>query len=239
MRLPVRKPIPLHLAAAVLGALIFLAAVAAFAYTGTASRYWADDYCYSAVSRYHGLFGSIWEWYRASGNRFTTIFMVSLSEIFGARAISYVPAFVLAVWSAGWWFFFTRLAEALGWVVRSRWWVLLALVQVFFCVLLAPDRLQSVYWRLGALHYTFPLGLMLFNLGWMASRWRSGGSRVFVLASGLLAFFAAGSSETFAAMQAVVMGLALVGGALLGVEAGKKMLASRAAPWSGRFWRWL
>ena len=207
-----RTPTLIDQSAAVLGGLVFLLGVVVFAYTGTFARYWADDYCYSAVARDGGLLGSIWEWYRASGNRFSTIFMVSISEWFGSHAIRYIPAFVLAAWTAGWGFFLARLTDALGWKVPRRWAVLLGLAEVFYCVLLAPDRLQSVYWRLGTLHYTFPLALLLANLGWMAGRRRQGGfSWGFAVLSGLLAFFAGGFSETFAALQTGLLGLVIAG----------------------------
>ena len=190
-----------------LGALVFMGALAMFAYAGSFARYWADDYCYSAVARGAGLLGSIWEWYRASGNRFSTIVMVSISEWFGPQAIRFIPGLVLAAWTVGWWFFLARLTRALGWFGPRRWLVLLGLVEVFYCVLLAPDRLQSVYWRMGTLHYTFPLGLLLLNLGWMAGRWERGASPLFAIASGGLGFFAAGFSETFAALQTGLLAL--------------------------------
>ena len=205
-----RKPFTIDKAAAALGILIFLAGTAVFAYAGTFARYWADDYCYSAVARDSGLLGSIWDWYRASGNRFSTILLVSISEWFGSQAIRFVPAFVLLGWTAGWWFFLARLSDALGRRGPRRWWVLMGLVQVFFCVLLAPDRLQSVYWRMGTLHYTFPLALLLVNLGWLAGRWERGASLRFAILSGGLAFFAAGFSETFTALQTGLLGLLLV-----------------------------
>ena len=82
-----------------LGILIFLAGTAVFAYVGTFARYWADDYCYSAVARDSGLLGSIWDWYRASGNRFSTIVMVSVA-LAPSVAFAGVPRFRMMV-SAG------------------------------------------------------------------------------------------------------------------------------------------
>ncbi len=222
-----RKATPIDQSAAVLGILVFAAALAVFAYAGSFARYWADDYCYSAVARDGGLFGSIWEWYRASGNRFSTIVLVSVSEWFGSQAIRAIPALVLAAWTAGWWFFLARLTRSLGWDGPRRWLLLLGTAQVYFCVLLAPDRLQSVYWRMGTLHYTFPLALLLANLGWLAGRWQRGASLPFALASGLLAFAAAGFSETFAALQTGVLGL-LVLALWLARRPGKTGLAAGA-----------
>lgn len=215
MRLQPRQAMPLPDSAAVLAILVFGAATALFAYAGSFARYWADDYCYSAVSQAHGLLGGMWFWYMGSGNRFSTILMVTLSEWFGPRAIAWIPALTLVVWTSGWWFFLTRLARAAGRPVSRRWLVLLGLVQVYFCALLAPDRLQSLYWRMGTLHYTFPLGLMLLNLGWMAGRWQREARWTFMAGSGVLAFFAAGFSETFVALQVGVLLAGLAGGWLL------------------------
>jgi hypothetical protein len=206
-----RKITPIDQSAAVLGAVVLLGGLAFFAFTGSFARYWADDYCYTIVSRVHGLLGGMWAWYQASGNRFTTILLVGISEWFGPQAIRALPALVLAAWTAGWWVFLTRAADALSWPVRQRWLALLSLAQVYFCVLLAPDRLQTLYWRMGTLHYTFPLALLLFNLGWVAQRARKGSSLAFAIGSGLLAFFAGGLSETFAALQTGLLGVLLLG----------------------------
>jgi hypothetical protein len=230
MAMPVRKPIPIDQSAAVLGAFIFLAVLALFAYAGSYARYWSDDYCYSYFARDNHLPASLWNWYVNSGNRFSTLLPVTIGEWFGPRAIRFTPAVVLAVWAWAWVFFLARLAAAFGWLGPRRWLVLLGLVQVFFCVLLAPDRLQTVYWRMGVFHYTFPLALLLFNLGWLAGRWKQGGSGWFALGSGLLAFFAAGFSETYAAFQTGVFGLLLLGGMLIAVR--RRAGFGRAAGWA-------
>jgi hypothetical protein len=207
-----RKAVPIEQTVAALGVLVFLGRIALFAYAGSFARYWADDYCYSAVARDSGLLGSIWDWYRASGNRFSTILMVSISEWFGPHAIRFVPMLVLLAWTAGWSFFLARLARALGWRGAGRWVALAALAQVFYAVLLAPDRLQSVYWRMGTLHYTFPLALLLTNLGWLLGYWQRGNRWPLALASGGLAFLAGGFSETFAAFQTGLLALLLAAG---------------------------
>jgi hypothetical protein len=230
MAMPVRKPIPIDQSAAVLGAFIFLAVLALFAYAGSYARYWSDDYCYSYFARDNHLPASLWNWYVNSGNRFSTLLPVTIGEWFGPRAIRFTPAVVLAVWAWAWVFFLARLAAAFGWLGPRRWLVLLGLVQVFFSVLLAPDRLQTVYWRMGVFHYTFPLALLLFNLGWLAGRWKQGGSGWFALGSGLLAFFAAGFSETYAAFQTGVFGLLLLGGMLIAVR--RRAGFGRAAGWA-------
>ena len=211
-----RKPMSVESAAAMLGVLVFAAGIAWFAYTGTFARYWADDYCYSAVAQDHGLLGGVWFWYLGSGNRFSTITLVAISEWFGSRAIAFIPGLVLGVWVAGWWFFLSGLLRHAGWEGRRRWWMLIGLLEVYFAALLAPDRLQSLYWRMGTLHYTFPLGLLLIHLGLMLRQANRPPTPWYYLGSGLLAFYAAGFSETFAALQTGLLGLGLVWGWLEG-----------------------
>jgi hypothetical protein len=97
----------------------------------------------------------------------------------------------------------------------------LAMAQVFFLALLAPDRLQTIYWRMGALHYTFPLALLLLNLaaclGALSAARRERRGRAWLRGLGLflLAFFAGGFSETFAALQAGVFALGCAAAVLL------------------------
>lgn len=216
MAFSARKTMSVAQAAAMIGVLVFAAGIAWFAYTGTFSRYWADDYCYSAVAQDHGLLGSVWFWYLGSGNRFSTITLVAISEWLGSRTITFIPGLVLGVWVAGWWFFLSGLLRRIGWGGGKRWWMLMGLVEVYFAALLAPDRLQSLYWRMGTLHYTFPLGLLLIHLGLMLRRVDRPLTPWYDLGSGLLAFYAAGFSETFAALQTGLLGLGLVSGWLEG-----------------------
>lgn len=200
--------------AALFGVLLFGAGTAIFAYAGTYSRYWADDYCYSAVIQQNGLPGGLLEWYKSSGNRFSTLVPVAFSELFGRSAIAFVPAAVLTLWAAAWVFFLRQLSRLLGWHLAWYWTVLLALVEVYFAALLAPDRLQTVYWRMGTFHYTLPIPLLLFTLGLIAGRFRTVAGKesgvAFSLLVGFLAFFAAGLSETFAALQSGFFALALL-----------------------------
>jgi hypothetical protein len=86
-------------------------------------------------------------------------------------------------------------------------------------VLLAPDRTQTIYWRMGTLHFTWPAVLLLANLGFAfwrishpADRLRDALGAAFC---GLLAFFTAGLSETAAGFQVGAAGLLLLACLLL------------------------
>jgi hypothetical protein len=195
--------------------LALAASLVRFAATGLSSRYWSDDYCYSSVFAAGGLLRGPIDWFMASGNRFSTIYLVGLQDWFGPGAIRLVPALILLALALGWLVFLRAAARAGLFKADPLALTALALAQVFFLVLLAPDRTQTIYWRMGALHYTFPLALLLLNLAactaelgaaW-AARIGGAGRLLYGLGVFLLAFFAGGFSETFAALQAGVFAL--------------------------------
>ncbi len=273
--------------AAGIGIALFLFGLALFAYTGTYARFWADDYCYSSMVKQMGLIQGLVGWYRTSGNRLSTLVVVAFTDLFGWRSIQFISFGVLALWVGAWIFFLRQLRRLLDWPVTGFWLALLALVEVYFAVLLAPDRLQTIYWRMGTFHYTLPMPLLLINLGFLAAsfekplpldgprkmeeqplpqrraqgsyakvrkgkntffkifplrffaffavnlftRWRLIGV---MLASGLLGLFAAGLSETFAAMQAGGLALAIIAALALGRGSNRRQVAQLlAAPLAG------
>jgi hypothetical protein len=189
-------------ASAAAAILLLLAACAQFVATGWLTRYWADDYCYSWVMRAGGLLRGPIDWYMASGNRFSTILMVGLQDVFGPGAIRWIPGLVLGLWVLAWIACLQQAARLFNAQIAPLWLGLFALAQVFFAALLAPDRLQTIYWRMGTLHYTFPLLLLLASLA-LAAAWLRRGSRGWLRGAALfaLAFFAGGFSETYSAMQ--------------------------------------
>jgi hypothetical protein len=186
-----------------------------FAFAGLSTRYWADDFCYSAVFAAGGLLRGPLDWFMASGNRFSTIYLVGLQDFFGPGAIRLAPTLLLLALLGGWLVFLRGAARAAD--LKPDPFALAALVsvQVFFLILLAPDRLQALYWRMGGLHYTFPLALLLLNLGFCLPALRGRSSAWLLAGSGALAFFAGGFSETFAALQAGAFGLAALAAAAL------------------------
>lgn len=173
-----------------------------FAYAGTYARYWADDYCYSATIKQHGLAGGIVDWYRVSGNRVSTLVPVALSELFGPAAIQFLPLSILILWAGACVYFLFQLKRITGWKIHPAWIILLSLAHVYFAILLAPDRLQAFYWRMGTLHYTLPVPILLILLGLLLGYWQRGKRQISLeILYGLIAFAAAGLSETYAALQ--------------------------------------
>ncbi len=189
-----------------------LAGLAATAYAGTFSRFWADDYCYAAVFHRDGLVNGMLYWYQNGGNRFAAFLAVGLSEIFGPGAVRWLPTVLLVGWLAAAYFALTALTKLTGWRTPIGWRVVAGLGWVFFATYTSPDRLQTLYWRMGLLHYSLPLVLLLAQAAIVLrsaphSTGRGGwlGAGLF----GLLALFSAGLSETAAALQTALYLLAL------------------------------
>ncbi|BAJ62691.1 DUF6056 family protein [Anaerolinea thermophila] len=192
----------------------FIMALAFLGYLGTYARYWADDYCYGLVARQSGLWQGLLEWYTLSGNRFSAFALVALLEPLGLNGVRFLPAAVLLLWVISGYVFLQELLGLFRVNFSRRGVLLLALMLVFYSVFLAPDRLQTLYWRMGTLHYTLPLPLMALT-GWTllrASRQSAlqGWRRHLYLLLGLWTFFIGGLSETTGALQVtflVLLGL--------------------------------
>lgn len=188
----------------ILVALTLLAGLAATAYAGTFSRYWADDYCYAAVYHRDGLLNGTLYWYQHGGNRFAAFIAVGLSELLGQASVVLLPSVLLVGWVAAAVFALNGVVRLAGWKVSRVWLLTAGLGWVFFAAYTSPDRLQTLYWRMGLLHYSLPLALLLvqtglvLQAGWgyvRLSGWLTAGL------FGLLALFSAGLSETAAALQ--------------------------------------
>ena len=233
-------PVTLHARAtkivAWLGIASLLVGLAFFALAGTYSRFWADDYCYTAEVRQSGLIQGVADWYLHSGNRISTLYVVALTDLFGWNTVRFIPAALIVFWAGAWFFFLYQLRRVVKINVAWPWLALASLGQVYFAVLLAPDRLQTFYWRMGTFHYTLPLPLLLINLGLLLACYQQPGRRVAWTAviSGLLAFFAAGLSETFAALQlGVILTGVLAAGIFLRGTRRRRGLSLLAAPLVG------
>jgi hypothetical protein len=193
--------------------LILTVGIGRLAWTGRLARYWADDYCYSMMMAAGGWLRGPLNWFMSSGNRFSTIYMVGLQDSFGAGAIRFLPAAVLTAWLGAWIVFLLQLRRTVAPALGIPAVLAFAALQVYFAALLAPDRLQTLYWRMGTLHYTFPLSLLLLNLALCLVQFRRAAvSAGLAAVTAGLAFFAGGFSETYVALQAGLFGLGIAAG---------------------------
>lgn len=195
----------------ILMCLIFVVPLVLYAYTGTLTRYWADDYCYNAVLNSDGFWKAQLSFYQSTSDRYSVIPLVGVSEIFGVLAIRLWPlvAILLGLASLAWFlwqisgyklFLFSSLLEVL----------LLSEIILFFVFWQAPNLFQILYWRTGMLTYYMPLVVQLFLAGFII-RWTRKGLFTPWIGLGIivLAFFAGGFSETTAALQSGALGLVL------------------------------
>lgn len=194
----------------------FALALAATAYAGTFTRLWADDYCYSAVAQRDGLLYGAQYWYQNGGNRYAAFLGVAVSDWFGAGVVTALPGLLAATLAASLAYALSGLARLGDFRVGGGWFWLAGLGWSFFIVWTSPDRLQTLYWRMGLLHYSLPLALWLLQIGLLARRGLDGAKPPpagWVAGFALLAFFTAGLSETAAAMQttACLLAAGLIG----------------------------
>lgn len=202
----------------------FLSGLGATAYAGTFSRYWADDYCYAAIVQRDGLIEGVQYWYQNGGNRFAAFLAVGVSEFFGQKAVSWLPGLLLAGWVGAAFYALKGAVRLAGWKADRFWLAAASLGWVFFLTYTSPDRLQTLYWRMGLLHYSLPLVLLLLQVGILLNALAGpAGHRLVIIAfaNGLLALFSAGLSETAAAVQTTFYLLA-VGWLLLRGDAGQR-----------------
>ena len=201
------------------GALTFGLALLFYALTGFQARYWADDYCYNTVLQADGFWQAQSSFYRHTSDRFSVIPLVGVSEIFGSQAIRFWPVVSILLALAGLTWTIQQAAICGGWKISTAWRLLLAEVILFFTFWQAPNLFQILYWRTGMLTYFMPLVFNIFLTGWIlknARQWDLLPGRPALKTSiwplgitFLLAFFGAGFSETNAALQAGMLGLAL------------------------------
>jgi len=206
MRLVVARMLMAFVALALLGGLV------ATAYAGTFSRYWADDYCYAAVFHQDGLVSGTLHWYQTSGNRFSAFIAVGLSELLGRASVAFLPSLLLIGWLVAAYFFLQSALRPMGFSTDRLGVITAALGWVNFAAYTSPDRLQTLYWRMGLLHYSLPLVLLLIQAGIIVRAIQSSSLQLSwpsVTLFSLLALFSAGLSETAAALQTTLYLMAL------------------------------
>jgi hypothetical protein len=189
----------------ILGIIAFTVTLLIYIHKGFASRYWADDYCFSAFLKIKGFFGGLNEFYSTTSNRFGAYFLVAVSEVFGSTAIQFLPGFVIILLIVGCAWNYYSIFGLVKLTDSKLIALLFALISVFFLLLEAPNLFQSVYWRSGMVSYFAPLVLFAFITGcllWLSEDKKKVSSIVIIIAiCSILAFIAAGTSETYAAFQ--------------------------------------
>ena len=203
--------------ALVILSLAFLTGLAIYAYLGTFTRYGADDYCFTrTLFKSDNLIQATITWYMKTSNRYTTMLLVGVSEWFGPSAMQYLPALAILLWLASLAWTLSHLSRKLRMPYPLLSGFTLAAAIIFFSILQAPNRYQSLYWRSGMVTYFTPLIAFSLLGGFiMTEIWREKPrpqiARIAVLALvGLGFFFAGGLSETTLAIQGGTLGLSIL-----------------------------
>ncbi len=200
----------LRILLALIGALL-LVALAVIALGGRFTRFHADDFCLAGEVVQRGLLSAQGYWYAAWSGRYSATLIASLLTLPGPGFAPFPALLVMGLWLFGLTWSFEQLGEWLDW---PRPWLpamLLALVGVFAVLSSTPNRYQSFNWLTGLSAYTLPLALLSTGAGWILHQ-ALGRNRkptaLLLAANGLLAFFLGGFSETYAAVQVTLFGLA-------------------------------
>jgi hypothetical protein len=185
-----------------------------YAYIGTFTRYWADDFCFTQyLKASDNLFSATLNLYNTWSDRYTTMLLVGISEWFGPKAISYLPTVMIGLWITG----LTSLIHQIKMTLRlPRHWLsslLGAGFLAFLTIFQAPDRYQSVFWRSGMVTYFAPLVFYSFCAAFILKQVNRPGKRWpsipgLILVAGLF-FLSGGLSETTLALQTGALLLAL------------------------------
>ena len=195
--------------------LVFILALLPFVYTGTFSRYQADDYCFSSSLIQNGYLGALWDNYSTWSNRFSTVMVIGLIDPLKVFGMQILPGILVSAMFAGIVLLFTQLRKLFGWLIGLPEIIILVSMVTFFTIYTAPDQFQSFYWRSGSVTYTLPVVLLPFILSLIVHFARnnlmSRSSFLPAILIFILALINGGFSETTAAFQAAVFGLIFIG----------------------------
>ena len=199
-------------------ALIGLASTAVLlmhGYLGTYSRLMADDFCSASVSLKLGVLRAAWFWYLTWTGRYSANVLDGTFGALGPAVTPVVTALVLALWLASLYGAFLIALRTLS--ARSQPLLSFALAStvLFLTLAIAPNVPQALYWGQGMRAVVPPLIVFTFDvyifLYCRRRAWSPRATILWMVLSFILAFGAGGFSETYAALQVVIFGLALAG----------------------------
>ncbi|MFQ5923930.1 MAG: DUF6056 family protein [Anaerolineales bacterium] len=192
--------------ALVVAALAFAAPLLAYAVIGSNMRYSGDDYCYAGIFRQQGLLGMLRNTYFGPspfhGNRVSLTLTSGVADTIGPVANALLPSLALVLWVIG--FVFLLRSAALIATIRFRFLepVVAAEGVLVVTLAMAPQLVQSLYWRSGMLPYFAPVVVYPYIAGIMVRQFqRDKASRISLAGIFVLSLLAGGFSETAAAVQ--------------------------------------
>ncbi len=147
-------------------------ALAVYGYLGFYSRHMADDYCIANIIR-GNFFINLWHNYLTVSDRFANFIFIAVSESVWPRGVSVLPAFMLIVWVIG----IAWLLREAGSLAGTAWpasiIAVISVLAVFFAILQAPNRYQTLYWRASIAAHLVPLACMPYLAAFILRNVRS------------------------------------------------------------------
>jgi hypothetical protein len=198
----------------ILGLLVILLfiGIALFIYTGTFSRFQADDYCSSRLLREEGYLGAQIKSYTTWSNRYSTMLVTGVVDLFDVIGIRFLPGILIAGLFFSIHLLLKRTLLLAGRNINRIILIGLTSIITFFSIYTAPNQFQSFFWRSGNITYTLPVICLFFLLAVLIDR-KSDDDHIWKkILVGIFSFFAAGFSETNAAMQTIVIGTGILVG---------------------------
>ena len=142
-----------------LNALATSAALIVYGYMGIFSRYLADDYCHHELIRNHGFIQAVKIHFLTFSNRYMILVVPWITERFGVKGQSWLPAVTLLIWLAALYGLFREIFRAAKLHENAALMFLLAAQLAFWTILQAPNRYQSIYWEASSINRFVPLAL--------------------------------------------------------------------------------
>src|SRR5450759_1905869 len=204
--------------------LAFLIPLAGYLITATAFRLNGDDYCYLSVLNTNGFWKtqSISYLYGMpySGDRYSATFISDVINGFRPDQYGLITVSLLLIWVLSLYWTFRNLSKLSRWFT-IHWLTCLWLSEavVVFTLYQAPNITQSVYWRAGQVAYLIPVVGICLDIGLILSLINGQKNKTLgLILVFVLTILVGGVSETGAAVQTLVCGLAFFG--ILWVERG-------------------
>ncbi len=174
-------------------------------------RHRADDFCFSGTFREFGFLGGLSHFYLTISNRFSAFMLWSFSDLFGEKAIRIFSLIAIIFTSAAIFMAAKSLAGKLGAKYVNLSALLVSQILTFFFLYLSPTIHQSVYWRAAMVHYFLPFPALLLMLRYaLVVRDSYEQKLLHTVIFFLLAFFLAGLSESYAALQGAAFAVLLI-----------------------------
>lgn len=151
-----------QVAVVVMLAFVSLLVILPFVYTGTFSRYLADDYCFSRQVIENGFWGAQQHSYVTWSDRFSTTFITSLLDYIGVTGMRILPGVLVVGFLAGVFCLFRRIRSLFNPGLNGFEIFNLAGLTTFITLYTAPDIFQAIYWRAGSITYSLPVVILPF-----------------------------------------------------------------------------